>query len=170
MGWWSKQIMGGDTPLDVECSIMDAIGIDVTEITDADNPRIADLLTKQQNELFTHVAEYESIGHQVLGFWMIKTGATFNEGMVEKIIESAKKDEWSHTDNDRMSEITSFCTVLEHYDGTPVEIPQTGLFDAIAMKFVANKMSATAAYDMINEVGKNVLPGNNNPEVVTKII
>ncbi len=136
MGWWSEKIMGGDEPLDIEGEIMDILGYDVMEMTEDDYPRIGELLTVSQCEIFEKLDT--SIGRQVLAYWMMKTGATFGPDMKNKIISSCKEDEWAKINNKRKGEIDNLCDTMEIYEGVPIEIPQTGLFDVILGKKQSN--------------------------------
>jgi hypothetical protein len=138
MGWWSKDIMGGDSPLDVKDGIFDICGVDEfgedgRDITRKDiedhMPQILDFVRSHENNDYY---DESAIAYQVLGVLMMKTGTPITEELKQEILENSKTDSWAESDSERKEIVGNFHTAIENYNGTPVVITSRGLFEAIA--------------------------------------
>lgn len=153
MGWWSATIMGGDTPLDMLARLCGVAGapwgpdtLDSWEpghVFDGGDFHLF-LLRRHHIEgnLDKLVAELESIPNtygdqriavQVFGAMVLHTGAAIPDDLRERIIESAKADEWaSEGDAERQQYIDNFVAALRaHEPGRPHHLTEEGLLSQI---------------------------------------
>lgn len=135
MGWWSTDIMGGHTPLDMEIIIYQALDLEM----DSPLPKEIDLepmLKKVKNDDEYWLGEGANIFYQVLGVMMMKYGCTIPDHLKKQMIESAKNDEWAKEDgaDKRKDVMNNFIKALKSYDGTPIKITSKGLFEVMAEK------------------------------------
>jgi hypothetical protein len=143
MGWWSKDIMGGDSPLDMESIIYEACEVNQFPEEDEDGgslkpshfekhlPKILGLLRAQENNAYY---DEHAIGFQVLGVLMMKAGAKIDEELKKEILRASSGDTWAQEDSERKTTVENFHQALEAYDGRPLEIRSRGLFEVIAEK------------------------------------
>lgn len=124
MGWWSEDIMGGDTPLDIEIWWKD------------DN-----IKTDQQAYDFAVKAcgkwGDDPVTWQVTGWLMIRENIKMSQRTADKVIEMAEADEWAAEGNRARQEvIDDFIEIVRDYvAGKAVSLPhQKGLFEVIANK------------------------------------
>ena len=133
MGWWSKDIMGGDSPLDFEDEIYEICGVDkFPEDHDGIIELSKSVIETNLVEILEMLPEDDEIGFQVLGVLMMKSGAVMNDTLKALILFNSKHDEWAKQDSERQEIIDSFCKAIESYDGTPIVITSKGLFEVIA--------------------------------------
>lgn len=127
MGWFSKHIMGGDSPMDAIAGIMNKIGMNDTTRA---SKRIAKALTEKQDELLKWAIKdgkpmrkygEEWVKVQVLGVTMIKHGATISDKTMKKLLEACDKDQWAEQALERAIYIKDFRGILEAYNNTPTE-------------------------------------------------
>ena len=144
MGWWSEDIMGGDTPCDIECEILKICGLQKFE--DCEDPDVIvenfityDLFERHIDKICRHLTlmgkkhkEDNIIGFQVLGYLMMKAGAEIKLNLKDLIINKAKEDFWAKNDSVRKKIMDEFILDLESYDGTPKERHQHGLFEMLS--------------------------------------
>jgi hypothetical protein len=142
MGWWSKDIMGGDSPLDVKDEIYGICEVDEfpedgshKKISKADLekhlPKILEFLRKQENNDYY---DEKSIGFQVLGVMMMEAGAKISEDLKKEILEESAEDSWAKEDKERDVIVKNFEEALRTYIGKPVVIRSKGLFEVISEK------------------------------------
>lgn len=132
MGWWAKEIMSGDSPLDVEDEIFGIL--DLEKYPDDPHPEglIATRLTEKQKILRkNNWIKKDPIGKQVLGYLMITNGAQMDPETKAMALRGCEEDEWSREDEERAKIVQNFREAIENYDGTPVEFKRTGLFEKI---------------------------------------
>ena len=141
MGWWSKDIMGGDSPLDAKDEIFNLCEVD--EFNDDDDGHTdltKDDFTNNMEKILEFVRGEENndyydekaICYQVLGVLMMKAGAPISQELKDEIIENSKTDSWAKEDSERGSIVEKFHDTLSLYEGKhPVEIRSKGLFEAI---------------------------------------
>jgi len=141
MGWWSKDIMGGDSPLDAKDEIYGICGVDEfgddgesgREITrediEAHLPQILEAFRKQENNDYYDEA---AIYFQVLGVLMMKTGTPISPELKQEILDNSQTDSWAKEDLERGEIVENFHAAIEKYDGTPIVIRSKGLFEAIS--------------------------------------
>lgn len=137
MGWWSSDIMGGDTPLDFEGLIYELLGVEMFTEDPVNDDKI--MLTKEQLEkgqqkclyrILRHKFDVE-IGLQVLGYMMINVGAKMTEETKINVLAGIDADDWK--EKERIDKMKAFRTIVENYDGSaPIEITSEGLFEAIS--------------------------------------
>lgn len=150
MGWWSDDIMGGDTPLDIESIIYDALEIekypdgnynaDVKIPADKfDYDKIVKYLNNREKDGYWLKGDTGNIFHQVLGVMMMGAGAPINKTLKNKMIKAAEQDEWARESDDRKNKMDSFIATLKDYDDTPTKIKSVGLMETIA-KGIAPKV------------------------------
>lgn len=146
MGWWSTCVMGGDTPLDLQGVLCDAMSIDF----DYESGR--HLFTREQIEtklagLVTLIetpkkwwSHNKDTAYQVLGHMILETGAAIPEDLRARIIRAAREDsDWRDSpgddgnyDPERRVSMEAFAAAIKaHVAGTPTHIRQEGLFEKI---------------------------------------
>lgn len=149
MGWWSDDVMGGDTPLDLQSFIYDALDInqypegdeDISIPADAfDYKKIVKYLKDREGNDYWLKGDTGNIFHQVLGIMMMESGAPINKTLKAKMIKAAKLDDWAcEGDEDRRDKMDSFISVLNQYDSsTPTKINSKGLMETIADTLVGD--------------------------------
>lgn len=156
MGWWSKDIMGGDSPLDAKDEIFGICGVEefgddeVRELTKEDfeknMPQILEFLREQENNDYY---DEKAIGFQVLGVLMMKAGAPISPELKQEILDNSQTDSWAKEDMERGEIVENFHVAIEKYDGTPLVIRSRGLFEAI------NDHIENGGTGLVN-VGKNI--------------
>lgn len=144
MGWWSDDIMGGDTPLDLQGDFEDKFGaLDPYEgqFEDVATPPTFVLPTPEQSIAFIE----ERLGYdgeitkQVVGFMLLERGAPLNDRLRALINEGLDEDEsenWNDSGS-RAVRINEFRQLLAQYpdEGRAQEMPhQAGLFETIFNK------------------------------------
>lgn len=138
MGTWSKTIMGGDTPLDIEGLIYEQCGIEMfPEVSDEEEelpkqevPK--EILEAKQEELLDACVDEDEDGPMVLAVVMMRGGARINDKVKKAAIQAAHDDEWAQEDKERKVHVDKFITTLQKYDGvTPTDIDEEGLFDKL---------------------------------------
>ena len=156
MGWWSSDILGGDTPLDFQDSFHDLVGIDEGYDNEDDKTSVADrkMLYEKEDKSFVNKAidgilnrwgcgdpedayykEQLSIGYQVLAVEMMACGAKISDELKVLMEFHIPNDEWSHDDQERAGKINQLYEALLSYTGeAPVVISSKGLFETIAEK------------------------------------
>lgn len=147
MGWWSTDIMGGDTPLDIECFIYDIlevqqfVGDTKTGLTKEHFADPYEIIQKigQMDDGYWLKGDDGNIFYQVLGVLMMKAGAPIETALKAKMINAAHKDEWADEDEERKQRMSSFVDALNRYDGTePFVIKSAGLFDRINVGIITS--------------------------------
>ena len=141
MGWWSVDIMGGDSPLDIKAMIFEAL--EVVQYDDKyedehkipnhkfDYDKVVDFLDDDDEYWLKSEG---NIFHQVLGVMMLEAGAVIDDNLKAKMIEAAEKDEWASEDDERKQRMNSFIKTLNEYDNeTPMIIKSAGLFDKLCV-------------------------------------
>jgi hypothetical protein len=145
MGWWSKDIMGGDSPLDVKDEIYGICEVNEFEGEDGHNDLSKEHFAKNIDKILEFVRDQENndyydesaIAYQVLGVLMMKAGAPISPELKAEIIENSMTDTWAEQDADRREIVNGFHKALETYDGTPIIIRSRGLFEVMA-EHIAN--------------------------------
>ena len=139
MGWWSYDIMGGDSPADVEIYFDDMVSrFGAKNIT----PQHAlTLIEETQKEWRCS----EDVITQAVGFCMIDRGYPFSEELRKEVIEAIDADEYERfTDvEERQRKLAEFKAIVIAYpnEGKETTMPhQSGLFEEIA-KSMVNKES-----------------------------
>ena len=142
MGWWSTDILGGDTPLDWEDEFYGLAGVDKFEGAPKGKVNYipADVLDKMQFEFAARLDASDKwsepeIGYQVLAVMMMRAGASIDPEVKGKMVTAALGDEWAKENSEREETIQGLVTALSQYDGsTPIMIKSRGLFEVMAEK------------------------------------
>lgn len=176
MGWWSANVMGGDTPYDYRGDFEGLCGIGSSfwdRFQDAGltkkgqkllQTRYNKNLTKLVNYIEKKIAggsfradDYTNIAYQVLGAQLMECGANFPDWLRGRCIEAAIDDEWSQDQaeddslpeekKDRFHAMLSYIDdVLNYEDGKPTELSSP---DMGLMFQIATKLSKGEA-GMVN--------------------
>lgn len=135
MGWWSTGIMGGDTPLDFEDEFYEICGVDKFYDSWKIRPLPRKAILNSLPKLLKYIGkqkEDREIGYQVLGILMMRVAAPISPDLKEKMIESAKNDQWALENSERRDRMNSFIETLEKYDSSkPIMIQTPGLVETI---------------------------------------
>lgn len=142
MGWWSTDIMGGDTPLDFEDTYYDICGVE--KFLEKDNSYVRQELTKEAieaniNKLVDFIDADKwgerNIAYQVLAVLMLKAGAFISGDLQDFMMQACENDEWAQEDEDRKVATTGLFNALAAYDNqTPIIVKSRGLFEVMAVK------------------------------------
>lgn len=147
MGWWSTDIMGGDTPLDWEDEFYGIAGVDKFEGAEKGkcNYIPTEVLEKRQFEyadLLDASTKWmePNIGYQVFAVMMMRAGASIDPHIKGKMIAAALNDQWSLDDSEREETIQGLVKALGQYDGkTPILIKSRGLFQVMVENLSSEK-------------------------------
>jgi len=143
MGWWSATIMGGDSPLDMQGVICDAMGVKYNFDIKAAKGYVYDRgLIEKHLDAIVAVLEARKwereIGFQVLGVMVLETGAKISAALRKRIIAAAEADEWmkeAGTGSERGKYIKDFIAAMKaHKPGRKTATTREGLFEAFARK------------------------------------
>jgi hypothetical protein len=148
MGWWSKTIMGGDTPLDFKSEFFDLAGVD--QFNDK-GPKVKKAFDESQDKFIKGIdkvlkrwgcgktgSDYyndkKSIAFQVLAVQMMETGCIIKEDIRSLMLEWIPKDGWAAEDDERKEKIDKLLESLNGYTGKPTGTEYEGLLDKIYEK------------------------------------
>ena len=143
MGWWSKTIMGGDTPLDFKSEFFDLAKVD--QFNDG-RPKVKKAFEESQDKFIKGIdkvlkrwgcgktgSEYyndqKSIGFQVLAVQMMTHGCVIKEELKDLMLEWIAKDVWAAEDPERKKRIDELMETLKNYDNKPTSIKSEGLLE-----------------------------------------
>ena len=139
MGWWSKTIMGGDSPLDYLAVLGRAVGIEFDIDTDDENFHgyrfTPEAMESRMDEIKESLRKHKDpIYGQVVGAAFLWAGAEMPEELKSRVIGDAEKDEWAaEGDEERQGYIDDLAQkVANHKPGERVELAYEGLFDKFA--------------------------------------
>lgn len=149
MGWWSTCVMGGDTPLDLQGVLCDAMDIDfdysgggyrfTREHLESSLPHLLDVIEAAGKWWEWH----KDTHYQVLGHMLMETGAEIPEPLRERIVRAAREDsDWrtrpldapddGSDDPERRSDMDKFIAAIQaHAAGTPTHVRREGLVDKL---------------------------------------
>ncbi len=142
MGWWSTCIMGGDTPLDLQGAICQAMGLRFdyekagynytrTLLEERVQDVVACIEDTGDSAWWNHYGD-RNIAYQVLGYMFLETGADLPSALRGRIVKAARDDEWAKEDPRRRAVMDNFIAALgAHVAGTPTKLLQVGLFEEI---------------------------------------
>ena len=141
MGWWSTDIMGGDSPLDVKDEIFEICEVEEFDDNDGHTDLTKEDLVNNLEKILEYIRKQENndyyderaIAFQVLGVLMMKAGAPISEELKAEILKNSKTDSWAQENEERAQIVNLFHQALEVYDGKhPIEIKSRGLFEVMA--------------------------------------
>lgn len=144
MGWWSTEINGGDTPMDIESTLATFMGLDLDEASEEwSTPVESGRLTYEVvrrfiandiglvNKMFNN--NESSILYTVLGELLMEAGAKIPAKFRKDIIGHARLDAWADESPEREIVIEEFIEALENYvDGVPAELARGAVFNRAA--------------------------------------
>jgi hypothetical protein len=139
MGWWSHDILGGDTPLDFKDEIFGICGVEEfpesgkrNELTSEDiSSKLGDIISMIENTRFGETY----IGYQVLSVLMMKTGTAIPESLFPMLEDACFMDEWAKESDERKESVYGLLAALRAYDNqTPITVRSRGLFEVMAEK------------------------------------
>jgi len=141
MGWWSKTIMGGDTPLDFKSEFFDLAGVD--QFNDKGS-KVKKSFEESQDKFIKGIdkvlkrwgcgktgSDYyndqKSIGFQVLAVQMMAHGCVIKEELKDLMLKWIVKDVWASQDTEREQRIKELEEALKNYNSKPTSIKSEGL-------------------------------------------
>jgi len=136
MGWWSTDILGGDTPLDYEEDIKEIISggyLTDKDITAEQFENMDEVFVNNKIDTIAQTKDEKSIAYQVLAVIGMRVGARISMQLKILMLSHIRQDEWQHEDYDRRVIIENLMNTLKTYDGTaPVKINSKGLLEVYA--------------------------------------
>ena len=141
MGWWAKDIMAGDPPLDWEDEIYGICGVEKWQEGKSGKAIIPPAKFSEHMEEITQTIRKgkDPIGYQVLGILMMESGAEMSKEIKDKILQACHDDEWARVDEERQKKVLEFHDMVLKYNGDKVVIKTKGLFETIADHIAAGK-------------------------------
>jgi hypothetical protein len=138
MGWWSTDIMGGDTPLDFEDSFFNICKVNKFPEPGKMNHLSKEDFAKHLDEMLVIVHKYDyekEIGYQVLAVLMLKAGAFISGDLKDFMMQACENDEWAQESEERKLATDGLYNALLRYDNEhPIIIKSKGLFEVMAEK------------------------------------
>lgn len=136
MGWWSKDILGGDTPLDYQEDILNIISggyLTERDVTAEQFENMDEVFVNGKIDSIAQTKDEKSIAYQVLAVIGMRVGAKISIKLKTLMASHIRQDEWKNEDNDRRVIIGNLMDALYNYDGTtPVKINSQGLLEVYA--------------------------------------
>jgi len=145
MGWWSKDILGGDSALDWKSELYNKINIQYEDNFGYRTLKPNDMSNKTQNNLIQYVLEStqesfdkwgecdsRSIAMQVIALMVIESGAKVTKKNKKELSKWIKLDDWATEDDERKDNIDDLLSVIKEYDSTPMIYQGKGLFQTLA--------------------------------------
>jgi hypothetical protein len=132
MGWWSTDIMGGDTPLDYRCEIYEMVGIsDYYDVSrEVKKEKLKSLIPLIENETIFKDDDYiPVIGFQVLAVELMDNEVSISDKAKKVLIRNIKKDDWN--DKERIKTINALVDKVKNYTGERIIVKSKGLFEVI---------------------------------------
>lgn len=154
MGWWSADIMGGDTPLDFKSAIYDKLKLDQFKCSKKQVKKAFEGLTETQLQKMIpsivtkwgcgepgkdYHTDQTSIGYQVLAVEMMASGVRIQPSIFKLFEKWIPQDQWALEDDERNGKIDDLLKKLYKYDSTPVEIESKGLLEVYYDKILKDK-------------------------------
>jgi ABC-type nitrate/sulfonate/bicarbonate transport system substrate-binding protein len=147
-GWWSKTIMGGDTPLDLLAVVAEVVGAKFDcDAPDERNFHCWDMrasqfeapgVTNRMVAAYTALKQRDSwnapILGQVIGATYLWTGARIPAAIAGIVLEAARADQWANEgDQERQKYIGELMgAIQQHKPGQRVDLEEEGLFTKMA--------------------------------------
>ena len=138
MGWWSTDIMGGDTPLDFEDAFFDICKVEKfpgegvhAEISKEDFANHLD----EMLECIHKSRSEQNIGYQVLAVGMLRAGAFISGDLQDFMMQACENDEWAQESEERKLATDGLYNAISSYNNEdPIVIKSKGLFEVMASK------------------------------------
>lgn len=155
MGWWSTDILGGDTPLDFKSEFYSKLKLD--QFKDKGD-KVKTAFEKYQKKFVSdgemdnilnkwgcgepdesYYRNHKSIGYQVLAVILMENGCQISYDLKDIMLDWIPTDDWASEDGERKTTIQNLVKALKAYDGSvPFKIKSKGLFEVWAEK-IQNK-------------------------------
>lgn len=145
MGWWSTDILGGDSALDWKSALYNKIDIQYEDNFGYRTLKPNDMSNKTQNNLIQYVLEStqktfddwgecdsRSIAMQVIALMVIESGTKVTKKNKKELSKWIKLDDWATEDDERKDNIDDLLSVIKEYDSTPMIYQGKGLFQKLA--------------------------------------
>lgn len=149
MGWWSYDVLGGDTPLDALGDIADFCGLGYNDKVSNNKCYYGyDFLkvksrfenSQEMSKILDHIKQrtegdsyYQEIYLQVLGLVLMSTGVKIESKLKQEILSAIENDSWAKEEEERKKAMDSFYkTFREYKKGSPVVLNQKGLFESFS--------------------------------------
>jgi len=142
MGWWSTDILGGDSPLDaiydyerhVELSKDESI-YPLEKMTPAIENKIKEVFNKNPMA-WLQIAKNDNYEQDVVAevgaVILMAVGADLPEKYKTEVIKMIEQDEWAMENQERKGKIDNLITAIKGYKkGIPTVIANKGLFEVI---------------------------------------
>jgi hypothetical protein len=151
MGWWSANILGGDTPYDAHAWVWDRC-FELIEDPDRDygwtldqkwspfdhnRKELRDILTLENIRVL--VLELDELKHdrdvyaQVLALMILESGSPMPPEVRKRLLELCADDEWAQEDEERALYVLDLCRRIQTYsDGEIHDIPTKGLMSKLS--------------------------------------
>lgn len=143
MGWWSDDILGGDSPLDIHGFLTDKAGLDYNDLPYPGQPltgeqaaAVARILPADAAGVDALLAPFEKfdkpVARHVLAVVWMQSGAPMPDDVRAVLIAACDQDDEGWAGNpDRVEKRTALAARIRDYTGEPQPTPSTGLFDSI---------------------------------------
>lgn len=132
MGWWGFGPMEGDAPLDCECEIASAVGLDLmgdAPLVISSTRQIETVLSKLEG--FSDVANPDYIAWHALAVMIMRGGGPLLT-IRDRVLQAIDDDVWAKSSAERLAAMQAFRVSVENYvDGRAYDQPAKGLFETI---------------------------------------
>lgn len=119
MGWWSTNIMGGDTPLDFEDEFFGICKVEMFPEPGKRNELSKEDFVNHLDEMLAYIHKDKSaynIGYQVLAVSMLKAGAFISADLQDFMMQACENDEWAQESDERKIATNGLFKALASYD------------------------------------------------------
>tara|TARA_B100000963_G_C22579751_1_gene650235 strand:- start:346 stop:831 length:486 start_codon:yes stop_codon:yes gene_type:complete len=153
MGWWSTDILGGDSALDWKSALYNKIDVQYENNFGYRTLKPNDMSSKTQNNLIQYVldstqksfddwgeCDSRSIGMQIIALMIIESGAKITNKNKKELIKWIKKDEWAEENDERKDNINDLLSAIKKYDSTPMIYQGEGLFQKLAERIYGTEI------------------------------
>jgi hypothetical protein len=172
MGWWSADILGGDTPLDMMWAFEDYFGLDRGALypleawTGHTRSKVKFFIETDREGFWEkavgkaeHMAgfEGEEVATQVAAVIWLNSGAHMEQAAKNSLIKAAQNDAWANEgdefDNqERKQVMADLIAHITAYDGTPTNIYSKGLMEVLDKRINSNCLSWSTPKDAIKDL------------------
>ena len=153
MGWWSTDILGGDSALDWKSELYNKIDVQYKDNFGYRTLKPNDMSSKTQNNLIQYVldstqksfddwgeCDSRSIGMQIIALMIIESGAKITNKNKKELIKWIKKDEWAEENDERKDNINDLLSAIKKYDSIPMIYQGEGLFQKLAERIYGTEI------------------------------
>ena len=150
MGWWSADILGGDTPLDMMWTFEDFFSLDRGALypleawTKETRSKVKFYIESDRDGFYEAIDRAkriagdngEEVATQVAAVIWLNSGAHMNGAAKNSLIKAARNDVWANEgDNtERKAVMDTLIKHIRNYDGGWLTVNSEGLFEVISKK------------------------------------